>query len=79
MTRYPTPADRDAMTAYLGGYIEQGNLRAITLAKAVEVLRAAAPGVTVDGMIASRLLRRLRFNRSQLPADAGVITYRSND
>jgi len=76
MKAYPTPADLDLITAFLGGYIEEGQIVVMTLPKAVEVASRPVPGVTVDGAIASRILRRCGFNRSYLPADAGVITYR---
>lgn len=76
MTRHPTRDDVEVITAYLGGYIEQGGLTAITLDTVRQLLRTAAPDVDVDGMTISRLLRRLGFNRSYLPADAGTTTYR---
>ncbi|WP_308815541.1 hypothetical protein [Sphingomonas sp. GV3] len=76
MVTYPTVYDLDLMTAYLGGYIEQGNLVSMPLTKAVEIAGQVAPGVTIDGQIASRILRRCGFNRSYLPADAGDIIYR---
>jgi len=73
---YPTRHEFDLITAFLGGYIEEGQLVVMTLPKAVEVASRPVPGVDLDGVIVSRILRRLGFNRSYLPADAGVITYR---
>jgi hypothetical protein len=76
MVTYPTVYDLDVMTAFLGGYIEQGNLASMPLTKAIDIVGRVAPGVTIDGQIASRILRRCGFNRSYLPADAGDIIYR---
>lgn len=74
---YPTPQTRAAMTAFLGGWIEELNLQVMTLDEARAVLARVTPaGTTIDGMAVSRIMRRLKFNRSYRPADAGTITYR---
>lgn len=74
---YLTPQLRATMTAFLGGWIAEGNLQAMTLDHAKAVLARVTPaGTTVDGMAVSRIMRRLKFRRSYLPADAGAITYR---
>jgi hypothetical protein len=76
---YPTAHDLDTVTAFMGGYIEEGELTVITIAKALDVMRGAIDAdVEIDGVIASRILRRLGFRRSYSPFDAQTITYRSN-
>ena len=75
---YPTRHEREIMAAFLGGYLEEGAITAITLDSAEEIMRRpVGAGVEIDGMIVSRVLRRLGFNRSYLPIDADTITYRS--
>ena len=77
---YPTPGTLQAMRAFLGGYLDEGALTSIALEKAIEILTPVIPpGVTVDGMIVSRILRRLKFQRSYLPQDRGTIIYRKAD
>ncbi len=74
---YPTPKQREAMRAFLGGWIVERQLTSITLDEAKAVIaKVTAPGVTVDGMIVSRILRRLDFQRSHRPEDTGTIIYR---
>ncbi|HJO65267.1 MAG TPA: hypothetical protein QF469_07995 [Sphingomonas sanguinis] len=77
---HPSPGTLQAMRAFLGGYLDEGGLTSIALEKAIEVLKPVTPpGITVDGMIVSRLLRRLKFQRSYLPQDRGTIIYRKVD
>lgn len=73
---YPTPAEIELITAFLGGYVEEGAVVMITLPWAVTVASRPVPGVEVDPAIAERILIRCGFRRSYLPADAGVITFR---
>jgi len=74
---HPSPGTLQAMRAFLGGYLDEGGLTSITLDKARETLAPVTPpGITVDGMIVSRILRRLNFRRSYLPQDKGTIVYR---
>jgi len=73
----PTPEHLQLMRAFLHGYIDEAALTSITLDRARAVLEKVTPAhVTIDGMVVSRILRRLGFQRSYLPADAAVITYR---
>lgn len=73
----PCPQLLDVMASFLRGYTEQGNFAAISLDRARQALAVVTPaGITVDGVTVSRLLRRLGFQRSYLPADKGTITYR---
>ena len=73
----PSPELLAVLAAFLGGYVDQGELTSITLDCARQALAVVTPaGVTVDGMIVSRLLRRVGFHRSYLPEDKGTTTYR---
>lgn len=77
---YPSANTLQAMRAFMGGYLDEGALTSIALEKAIEILKPVTPpGVTVDGMIVSRILRRLKFQRSYLPHDRGTIIYRKAD
>lgn len=74
---YPTPELIGAMQAFLGGYVDEGKLTSITLDRARQALARVTPaGVVLDGMIVSRILRRLDFQRSYRPEDKGTNTYR---
>lgn len=71
----PAPDQLAIMTAFLGGYTE--TLQVITLDRArAAIAKVTAPGVNVDGMALSRMLRSAGFNRSYAKADGGTITYR---
>lgn len=77
---HPSPYQIDIMAAYLRGYVEEGQLTSIRLQQAVDALKPVTPAdTTVDGMIVSRILRRLSFRRSYLPQDRGTIIYRKAD
>jgi hypothetical protein len=73
----PTLEHLQLMRAFLHGYIDEGALTRIPLDRARAVLEKVTPAhVTIDGMVVSRILRRLGFQRSYLPTNAAVITYR---
>lgn len=76
---HPSPYQIGIMATFLRGYVEEGQLTSIRLQQAVDALKPVTPaGITVDGMIVSRILRRLNFRRSYLPQDRGTIIYRKD-
>lgn len=74
----PAPNQIATMTAFLRGYTE--TMQAVTLDQAHEIVaKVTLPGLIVDGMTLSRMLRSAGFNRSYANADRATITYRRRD
>lgn len=71
---YPTEQERVAIQAFLGGYLDAASV--VRFATIVDVLTEHFPTVApVDGMMVSRVMRRLGFNKSHEPTDT-ELTYR---
>ncbi len=72
---YPTRDAMDALAAFLGGYLDEQDSCALN--RVVALLQDTFPRWEIDGITASRLLRRLGFQRSYQPEDRGpIIVYR---